>query len=79
MCVANVCVRLLRKHFTSRFEKILEDLEGGEQEGGISMCELIDRYWNAGVHEGIIQGVAQGITQLLLCHGAIPEKLQERI
>ncbi len=43
------------------------------------MCELIDRYWNAGVHEGIIQGVAQGITQLLLCHGAIPEKLQERI
>lgn len=63
----------------SRFEKILEEFEGGEEKGGISMCELIDRYWNAGVNEGIIQGVAQGITQLLLCHGAIPGQLQERI
>lgn len=66
-----------------RFEKILEQIKDKEKDGGITMCELIDRYWNAGLNEGIVQGVtqgiAQGIIQLLLCHGAIPGQLQERI
>ena len=58
----------------NRFEEILENMEDREK-GGITMCELIDRYWNAGVKEGLVQGVSQ----LLLCHGTIPGQLQERI
>lgn len=58
-----------------RFEKILEQIKDKEKDGGITMCELIDRYWNAELHEGIIQG----IIQLLLCYRAVPGQLQERI
>lgn len=61
-----------------RFEKILEQIND-KKEGEITMCELIDRYWNAGLSEGISQGFAQSIIQVLLCRGAISKKLQNRI
>lgn len=62
----------------SRFENVMKETEN-KAIGGITMCELIDRYWNAGRNEGIVQGITQGILQLLLCHGTISEQIRKRI
>lgn len=35
-----------------RYEEILLQMAEEEKEGKISMCELLDRYWNGGVAEG---------------------------
>lgn len=63
-----------------RFSKILEQLEDGEKgKEGITMCELLDRYWNDGVSKGMERGLSQAVLKVLLCRGAIPEKLEGRI
>lgn len=71
-----------------RFSKILEQLEDGEKgKEGITMCELLDRYWNDGVSkgmerglsQGLLQGLSQAVLKVLLCRGTIPEKLEGRI
>ena len=33
------------------------------EEGGTTMCELLDKYENRGIMKGISQGITQGITQ----------------
>ncbi|MCM1468258.1 MAG: hypothetical protein NC086_08930 [Alistipes sp.] len=69
------------EQYADVFSDIVNALLYGGQEvvGGITMCELIDRYWNAGRNEGIVQGITQGILQLLLCHGTISEQIRKRI
>ena len=63
-----------------RFNKILEQMEDKEKgKDGITMCELLDRYWNDGVSKGMVQGLSQAVLKVLLCHGTISEKLEERI
>lgn len=67
-----------------RFSKILERMEDEEKgKEGITMCELLDRYWNDGVSKGMEQGMIQGLSQavlkVLICRGTVPDRLEERI
>ena len=44
----------------NRYEEILLQMAEEEKEGKISMCELLDRYWNGGVAEGKAEGLVEG-------------------
>jgi len=52
---------------------MIQKLTEEDKKEGISMCELLDRYWNGGVAEGISQGISQGILATLaeLVHGGL--------
>lgn len=48
-----------------RYEEIFPDLqEEKERTGGISMCELLDKYENRGREAGMAQGMAQGMERM---------------
>ena len=44
----------------SRYEQILPQLEKREKQGGITMCELLDKYENRGIQKGIKRGEKKG-------------------
>jgi len=47
-----------------RYEEIIPEIKNLEkEEGGISMCELLDKYENRGIAKGLSQGISQGITR----------------
>ena len=35
--------------------------ENEKREGGVTMCELLDRYWNDGEKQGMQQGMQKGM------------------
>lgn len=37
-----------------RYLDMIKNLTKKDKEEGVSMCELLDRYWNGGVEEGIL-------------------------
>ena len=52
-------LRLLRELTEDeRYEKILEETMKEEKKEGITMCELLDKYWNGGVAEGKAESVS---------------------
>jgi len=44
-----------------RYLDILHSLTEEEKEEGCYMCEVLDRYWNGGVAEGISQGIVSSV------------------
>ena len=46
-----------------RYLTILKEIQKDEQKGEVTMCELLDKYWNDGVATGIQKGIQQGIQQ----------------
>ena len=42
----------------NRYEEIGKSFSEEEKRGGVSMCELIDRYENRGLEKGLEQGLA---------------------
>lgn len=60
---------LMLKELTQdeRYEEIISSLREEEREtGGMSMCELLDKYENRGLERGISQGISQGKIETLL-------------
>ena len=44
----------------NRYEQILPQLEKKEKQGGITMCELLNKYENRGIQKGIKKGEKRG-------------------
>ena len=49
----------------ARYEEILLQLEENQrlEKGGLTMCELLDKYENRGIEKGIRKGVRKGVRQ----------------
>lgn len=47
----------------ARYLTILKEIQKDEQKGEVTMCELLDKYWNDGVATGIQKGIQKGIQQ----------------
>ncbi len=51
----------------TRYEELIPILQREEKEtGGISMCELLDKYENRGLERGRTEGIAQGKIETML-------------
>ena len=50
-------------HALSGDERYLERIEFMKEEGGRSLCELLDSMVNRGLQQGVRQGIQQGIQQ----------------
>ncbi|MGN0168437.1 MAG: Rpn family recombination-promoting nuclease/putative transposase [Acetatifactor sp.] len=50
-----------------RYEEILSHLENNQnfEQGGLTMCELLDKYENRGIQKGIQKGMQKGIKALV--------------
>lgn len=46
----------------NRYLRIMKSVQEEEREkGGVTMCELLDKYWNSGIQKGLEQGLKQGM------------------
>ena len=52
-------------HALSGDERYLESIEFMKEEGGRSVCELLDSMVNKGLQQGVRQGIQQGIQILI--------------
>ena len=50
----------------ARYLTILKEIQKDEQKGEVTMCELLDKYWNDGVATGIQKGIQQGTFSTLV-------------
>lgn len=50
----------------AEYDKIIAESKKLENEnGGVTMCELLDKYWNGGITQGITQGKIESIRNLM--------------
>ena len=49
-----------------RYLTILKEIQKDERKGEVTMCELLDKYWNDGVATGIQKGIQQGTFSTLV-------------
>lgn len=49
-----------------RYLDMIKNLTKKDKEEGVSMCELLDRYWNGGVEEGILLNLVELVRDGLL-------------
>ena len=49
--------------------------ENEKKEGGVTMCELLDRYWNDGEKKGMQKGMQKGVQKGMQCVNELIQRL----